>query len=95
MFVRVLRGAQQKQGTLEAFQQMLEARQTIAHSDYVALIVGSDSIKMRFDLDDAATKADISSARTALQQVIEKSPIDDVSLQPPYPAPWETIEAAS
>lgn len=95
MFVRVLRGAQQKPGTLEAFQQMLEARQTIAHSDYVALIVGSDSIKMRFDLDDAAPKADISSARTALQQVIEKSPIDDVSLQPPYPAPWETIEAAS
>ena len=93
MFVRVLRGAQQKPGTLEAFQQMLEARQTIAHSDYVALIVGSDSIRMRFDLDDTATKADISSARSALLQVIEQSPIDEVSLQPPYPAPWEEIKA--
>lgn len=93
MFVRVLRGAQQKPGTLEAFQQMLEARQTIAHSDYVALIVGSDSIRMRFDLDDTATKADISSARSALLQVIEQSPIDEVSLQPPYPAPWEELKA--
>lgn len=93
MFVRVLRGAQQKPGTLEAFQQMLEARQTNAHSDYVALIVGSDSIRMRFDLDDTATKADISSARSALLQVIEQSPIDEVSLQPPYPAPWEELKA--
>ena len=72
---------------------MLEARQTIAHSDYVALIVGSDSIRMRFDLDDTATKADISSARSALLQVIEQSPIDEVSLQLPHPAPWEELTA--
>lgn len=95
MFVRVLRGAQRKDGTLDAFQQMLEARQTVLHADYVALIVGSDSIRMRFDLDDTATKTDISSARTALLSMIEQSPIDEVSLHPPYPAPWEELEATS
>ncbi len=95
MFVRVLRGAQRKDGTLEAFQQMIEARQTILHADYVALIVGSDSIRMRFDLDDTAAKTDISNARTALLKMIEQSPIDEVSLHPPYPAPWEELEATS
>ena len=71
----------------EAFQQMLDARQTISHAGFVALIVYSDSIRMRFDLDDTATRTDIGNARTALLRVIEQSPIDEISLQPPYPTP--------
>lgn len=92
MFVRVLRGAQHKEGTPEAFQQMLDARETISHAGFVALIVYSDSIRMRFDLDDTATRTDIGNARTALLRVIEQSPIDEISLQPPYPTPWEELK---
>lgn len=93
MFVRVMRDAQHNSGMPEAFQDMLQAKQSVPHAGYVALIVYSDRIRMRFDLDEAATDADVDRARSDLLRVIEESAIDDVSLHPPYPAPWEDLEA--
>lgn len=93
MFVRVMRGAQHNSGMPEAFQDMLQAKQSVPHAGYVALIVYPDRIHMRFDLDETATSTDVDRARSDLLRVIEESPIDEVSLHPPYPAPWEELEA--
>lgn len=91
LFVRVLRNSGQNPGMLEAYQQMLNAQQTIPHAGLVALIVSADSITMRFDLDDEASSTDISHARAELLGTLKGSSIDKVSLHPPYPEPWEDL----
>lgn len=95
MFVRISRGAQQNKNMVEAFEQMIRAQAEIPKAGFAAIIVGKESISMRFDLTEAVTKPDIDNARAALLRLIESSPIDEVSLYPPSAFPNETLGAAS
>ncbi len=95
MFVRVLNGGEQHPGMVEAYAQMMQAQATIPQAEFVALVVYDDRITMRFDLADTATAADLSVARAALLQLIEASPIDEISLNAPSELPSEQLGARS
>lgn len=91
MFVRVQRGAQHTNETVEAFEQMIRAQGEIPSAGYAALIVQKDGIRMRFDLLATATQAELNGARAELLRLLETSPIDEVSLYPPSPFPSEDL----
>ncbi|GAB2560501.1 hypothetical protein [Leucobacter ruminantium] len=81
-FVRISRGGDAT-GAVEAYTAMNSARGSIPHAAFAALIISSDTIRMRFDLDGTTSPNDVDRASATLMDLIDSSEIDEVSLWVP------------
>lgn len=63
-----------------AFTKLMQARSKIPAAEETELVVAADELLAKLSLKDSASKNEVSDARSKLQELIDESPIDSITL---------------
>ena len=63
-----------------AFTELMRARSKIPTAEKTKLVVAADELWVQLSLKDSASKHEVDEARTKLQELVDKSPIDSITL---------------
>lgn len=78
--VTLVEGGLNNPNAAVAFTKLMQARSKIPPAEKTELVVAADELLVRLSLNDSASKHEVDEARAKLQELVDASPIDSITL---------------